>query len=82
MMNPVKSSYEIRNLKEFLKKSLESPIVDYNLKSLTKPGDNYGSVMQSLVVKILDENDHVRFFIFWVELLNRKFGNCRRNGFI
>lgn len=57
MSSPVKSSYEIKFLKEFLKKCLKVEVLDYNLKCLTKPGDNYGGVIQSLDVKITNERD-------------------------
>lgn len=50
---------EIRNFNEFLEKSLSEKVLDYTLKPLTKPGENYGSVMQLVEVKII-KNTEVR----------------------
>lgn len=52
---------EIRNSNEFLEKSLSEKVLDYTLKPLTKPGENYGSVMQLVEVKII-KNTEVNFF--------------------
>lgn len=40
---------------------MQQKVIDYSLKYLTKPGDNFGSVMQSLDVIVAGENnsDHV-----------------------
>lgn len=43
---------EIRNFTEFLEKCLRQKICNYTLRPLTKPGDNYGSTMQSVEVKL------------------------------
>lgn len=51
-----KTSTEIRKLKEFLEKSLGTKVLEYDLKYLTKPGDNYGSIIQSLDVKVESKN--------------------------
>lgn len=51
-----KSSREIQYLKEFLEKLLHTKVLEFSLNCLTKPGDNYGSTIQSLEVKITNEN--------------------------
>lgn len=43
---------EIRDFTKFLEECLGRKIFEYSLKNLTKPGDNYGSVMQSVDVKV------------------------------
>lgn len=48
---------EIKNFTAFLEKCLEQKVLGYKLKRLTKPGDNYGSVMQSVDVKVASKND-------------------------
>lgn len=57
MNDQVHSLYEIRNFGEFLEKCLERKVHEYSLKPLTKPGDNYGSVMQAVDVKVAGETD-------------------------
>ena len=47
---------EIKNLKEFLEKCLGKPVLEYTLKPLTKPGDNYGSELQAVEAKLADKN--------------------------
>lgn len=48
---------EIKDFTEFLEKCLDRKVLEYTLKPLTKPGDNYGSVMQSVEVKIAGSSD-------------------------
>lgn len=48
---------EIKNLNEFLKECLGKPILEYSLKPLTEPGDNYGSELQAIEVKMADVSD-------------------------
>lgn len=50
---------EIRDLKQFLGKCLSRTVVEYKLADLTKAGDNYGSIIQSLEVIVVDANDGV-----------------------
>lgn len=52
-----KNFAEIKNLKEFLEECLAKPILEYSLKPLTKPGDNYGAELQAVEVKVADNND-------------------------
>lgn len=54
---------EIRNFTDFLEKCLERKVLDYTLKPLTKPGDNYGAVLQSVDVKVVGNKgrDEVSF---------------------
>lgn len=47
---------EIAELRELLEKCLKLKVLDYKLKCLTKPGDNYGSTVQSLDVEVADGN--------------------------
>lgn len=53
------SDREIKDLKEFLEACLKTTVLDYTLRDLTKPGENYGSIMQSLDVTVADANDRV-----------------------
>lgn len=48
---------EIKNLKDFLEECLGKSILEYALKPLTKPGDNYGSELQAIEVKLTDVRD-------------------------
>lgn len=50
--------HEVANLHDFLGKCLKSKVLDYKLNPLTKPGDNYGSTMQSLDVTVANENNN------------------------
>lgn len=46
----------IKNFMEFLEKSLKQRVIEYSFKPLTVAGDNYGSVMQSVDVKVAKVN--------------------------
>lgn len=50
--------FEVRNLSEFLQNCLRREILNYELEPLTKPGDNYGSVMQSVTVEVAGKSDY------------------------
>lgn len=54
---------EIKNLNEFLEKCLGKKVLEYKLKPLTKPGDNYGSVLQLIELKLGDELNKVKTLI-------------------
>lgn len=56
----------IRGFHKFLEQCLKRTVLNYTLKALTKPGDNYGSVMQAVDVKVAGINDssEVNWFIF------------------
>lgn len=56
MSEQTKPLSEIRNFTEFLEKCLERKVLSYTLKPLTKPGDNYGAVLQSVDVKVVGNN--------------------------
>lgn len=43
---------ELNEFKAFLAKCLNRNILSYKLRPLTKPGDNYGSIMQSVDVEV------------------------------
>lgn len=49
--------FEIQQFREFLEKSLNKRVLEYTLKPLTKPGDNYGSIIQSVDVKVTSDDD-------------------------
>lgn len=53
------SDREIVDLKQFLEKCLKKKVLDYTLSDLTRPGENYGSILQSLEVTAADANDGV-----------------------
>lgn len=48
---------EIKNFGEFLEKCLKQKIQSYSFRSLTKPGDNYGSVMHAVDIKLNENAD-------------------------
>lgn len=52
---------EIKNLRKFLEKCLNTTVLDYKLNNLTKSGDNYGSLLQSLEVTVADSDGCVSF---------------------
>ncbi|XP_031632040.1 uncharacterized protein LOC116346242 [Contarinia nasturtii] len=45
------------NIHEFLEKCLKKRVLEYTLRPLTKPGDNFKATIQSLEVKLLKSND-------------------------
>lgn len=47
---------QIVRLREFVENCLGKKIVDYKLRALTKPGDNYGSIIQALTVTLTDND--------------------------
>lgn len=47
---------EINDFAEFLEKCLNRNILDFTLKPLTKPGDNYRSIMQLVEVQVSEKN--------------------------
>lgn len=51
------SSCNIRNFTEFLEICLQQKVLRFTLKPLTKPGDNYGSTMQSVDVEVAGKCD-------------------------
>lgn len=54
-----KSSFkpvEIREFQKFMEKSLKKKVLEYSSKPLTKPGDNFGAVLQAVDVKLLANN--------------------------
>lgn len=48
---------EIKNFTEFLEVHLNRIVLDYKLKPLTKPGDNYGAILRSVDVKVAGNKD-------------------------
>lgn len=44
----------IVNLKEFLEQCLKTKVLNYSLKTFTKLGDHYGSIIKALTVEIAD----------------------------
>lgn len=57
------SDHKIKNLKHFLEKCLKTTVLDYTSCELTEPGENYGSILQSLVVTIADANNRVSVIV-------------------
>lgn len=57
MSDQSQALYEIKNFTEFLEKCLDREVLGYTLEPLTKPGDNYGSIMQSVTVKTAGMNE-------------------------
>lgn len=47
----------IKNFTEFLEVNLNRIVLDYELKPLTKPGDNYGAILWSVDVKVAENKD-------------------------
>lgn len=48
---------EIKNLNGYLEECLGKPVLEYSLEPLTKPGDNYGSELRAIDVKLADVGD-------------------------
>lgn len=48
---------QIVHLREFLENCLGKKVLDFSLQELTKPGDNYGSIMQALTVRVSHNDD-------------------------
>lgn len=49
---------QIVHLRAFLENCLGKKVLDYSLRELTKPGDNYGSIMQALTVTVSHNDDN------------------------
>lgn len=65
---------DIIHLREFLENCLCKKILDYSLRPLTNPGDNYGSIIQALKVTVISNNNCDRksvrtFRFFFLEIL-------------
>lgn len=56
MSTQSKTVCEIKNFMEFLEQNLKQKVLSYTLKPLTAAGDNYGSIIQSLDVKVAKVN--------------------------
>lgn len=63
MFEDAKPLTEIRNFTEFLEQHLNKKVLEYSLKPLTKPGDNFGAIVQSVDVKVTGKigSDEVNF---------------------
>lgn len=48
---------ELKNVHEFLEKQFAREILNFTLNPLTKPGDNYNSMLQALEVKCFKGNN-------------------------
>lgn len=57
MSEQSQSTCKIRDFTEFLEKCLGRKVLEYTLEPLTKPGDNYGSMMLSVEVRVAEIND-------------------------
>lgn len=74
MSDQSQSTCKIRDLTEFLEKCLGRKVLEYTLNPLTKPGDNYGSIMLSVEVKVAEINEcnkvhvHCAFYIQFAQI--------------
>lgn len=50
---------QIVHLREFLENCLGRKILDYSLQTMTKPGDNYGSIIHALTVTLISADDGI-----------------------
>ncbi|XP_055295161.1 uncharacterized protein LOC129564935 [Sitodiplosis mosellana] len=57
MFDPTHSVCGIRNFVEFLELCSGCKVIEYSLRPLTNPGDNYGSVFQAVEVKVVAKSD-------------------------
>lgn len=57
MVDQTNALCEIRNFVYFLENCLNRKVIDYSLKSLTKPGDNYGSLLAAVDVNVVSKSD-------------------------
>lgn len=57
MSDQSQTTCKIRDFTEFLEKCLGRKVLEYTLNPLTKPGDNYGSIMLSVEVKVAEINE-------------------------
>lgn len=57
MCEQVQPSGKINECRTFLETCLRRKVLSYTLKPLTKPGDNFGSIMQSIDVEVAGENN-------------------------
>lgn len=62
-------SGEIKDFANFLEKSLQRKVLEYNINPLTKPGDNFGAILQSVDVKVGNDSNNVRMIIIIQYLL-------------
>lgn len=56
-MSSVNEFCEIARLKEFLEKHLRKRVLDYSMRSFTKLGDHYGSLIKGLTVEVADHEN-------------------------
>lgn len=59
MSDSSSSMGEIKNFNEFLEKCLEYKVLNYTIRALTKAGDNYRGVVQSVEVRADNNNNKV-----------------------
>lgn len=50
--NSIQSLNENKNLYNFLQSKFGGKVLEFNLNTITKPGDNYNSMIQELQVKL------------------------------
>lgn len=55
--------FEINKFTEFLETCFGRKVIEYSMKPLTKAGDNYGSVLHAVEVKVFGEVDRKVFFL-------------------
>lgn len=62
---------QIVHIREFLEKYLRKKVLNYSLRALTKPGDNYGSNIHALTVTVTHNDDKVRCGINCLKTVKR-----------
>lgn len=73
MSNKSRSSLAVRKFHGFLETCLQRPVLAYHSEPLTKPGDNYGSIVQSVIVEVAGKNDINEVRRFCIHFRTEKF---------
>lgn len=56
LIDGVEYVQELRNFSDFLEKCLKRPVLQYSIKPLPKFGENFGSALEALEVKLSKNN--------------------------
>ncbi|XP_055321212.1 uncharacterized protein LOC129577737 [Sitodiplosis mosellana] len=57
MSNQCVSLNDIKHLKTFLEKCLNKKVLEYKLNSLTNPGDNFGSILRTIDLNVIENSN-------------------------
>lgn len=63
MYGQTSASCDIKSFKEFLEKCLKQKVLEFGMKPLTAPGENYGSIARSVFVKVAQSKDSFKVWI-------------------